>query len=324
MNVLVTGANGLLATNTILALLARGYRVRGLIRDTKKFLLPPQDGLALAIGDITDAASLARAVGGCDYIIHSAATTDMGLLHYEDYHRINVMGTEQVIQAALAHGVKKIVYVSTANTFGYGSLQQLGDETRPMKAPFSEAWYARSKAEGERLILAAKDRIAVTVVNPTFMIGAYDGKPSSGAIIQMGYGKKVVFHPPGGKNFVHVADAAEGVIRALERGENGAAYLLAGENLSYRDFFKKLASHSPSQPLLVAVPRPVLRAAGYLGDALRTLGIRTALSSVNMKILCICNYYSNSKAQQELGVVFRPIDAGIDDAIHWFKAHAML
>ncbi|SKB87975.1 NAD dependent epimerase/dehydratase family protein [Parapedobacter luteus] len=324
MNVLVTGANGLLATNTIIALLARGYRVRGLIRDAKKFLLPPQDKLELAIGDITDPKSLARAVAGCDYIIHSAATTDMSLLHYKDYHRVNVAGTEQVITAALANGIKKVVYVSTANTFGYGSMQRPGNETQPMKSPFTEAHYARSKQEGEQCALAAKDRLAVTVVNPTFMIGAYDGKPSSGAIIRMGYGKKIVFHPPGGKNFVHVEDAAQGVVEALERGENGAAYLLAGENLSYRGFFRKLAGYSTGNPLLVTVPKPALLAAGYFGDVLRSIGIRTPLSSVNMKILCVNNYYSNHQAQQALGVTFRPIDSGIDDAIRWFKAQGML
>src|SRR5690606_31455236 len=99
MKVLVTGANGLLATNTIIALLSRGYRVKGLIRDTRKFLLPLQDHLELAVGDITDPLSLDEAIAGCDYIIHCAATTDQRLLRYADYHRINVRGTENIIHA---------------------------------------------------------------------------------------------------------------------------------------------------------------------------------------------------------------------------------
>ena len=76
MMVLVTGANGLLATNTIITLLARGYKVKGLIRDTSKFLLAPHANLELVVGDITDPVSLASAISGCDYIIHCAATTD--------------------------------------------------------------------------------------------------------------------------------------------------------------------------------------------------------------------------------------------------------
>ncbi|MGK6351544.1 NAD-dependent epimerase/dehydratase family protein [Parapedobacter sp. DT-150] len=324
MNVLVTGANGLLATNTILALLARGYGVSGLIRNPNKFLLPPQDGLQLVVGDITDPNALERAMEHCDYVIHCAATTEQSLLHYEDYHRINVAGTEHVIQAALKHQVKKIVYVSTANTCGYGSLDQLGDETTPMKSPFKQAWYAKSKREGENRILAARGQIDVTVVNPTFMLGPYDGKPSSGAIIRLGYGKRLVFHPPGGKNFVNVADAALGVVNALEQGKNGEVYLLAGENLSYREFFRKLAQQTGSRPVLIALPKALLLPLGYLGDLLRAVGIKTALSATNMKILCVQNYYTNHKAQRELGVTFHPIDQGIASAVDWFKAHQML
>src|SRR5690606_22929032 len=324
MKVLVTGANGLLATNTIIALLSRGYHVRGLIRDTRKFLLPAHDRLALAVGDITDSLSLEQAIAGCDYVIHCAATTDQRLLRYDDYHRINVRGTDHVIQAAIKHRIKKIVYVGTANTFGYGTLEVPGNETLPPSVPFAHAWYAKSKLEGQHKILAAADKIAVTIVSPTFMIGPYDGKPSSGAIIRMGYGKKVVFHPPGGKNFVNAEDAANGVVDALAHGQHKEAYLLAGENLTYRAFFQKLCAQTGRQTLLARVPPPLLRMAGYLGDLLRWLGVRTALSSVNMKILCINNYYTNKKAQAQLGTVFKPIENGIDAAITWFKDHRLL
>ena len=324
MTVLVTGANGLLATNTIIALLSRGYQVRGLIRDTRKFLLPAHDRLTLVVGDITDPLSLERAIAGCDGVIHCAATTDQRLRRYDDYYRINVQGTENVIQAAITCAVKKIVYVGTANTFGYGTQEDPGNETLPPIAPFTDAWYAKSKREGQQRILAAADKITVTIVSPTFMIGPYDGKPSSGAIIRMGYGKKVVFHPPGGKNFVNAEDAANGVVDALENGRHMEAYLLAGENLSYRTFFRKLAKQTGQRTWLVRVPPVLLRIAGYVGDLLRRLGVRTALSSVNMNILCVNNYYTNRKAHSDLGTVFKPIENGIDAAITWFKDHRLL
>src|SRR5690606_9163566 len=98
MRVLVTGANGLLATNTILILLSRGYEARGLIRDTGKFLSPHHDNLEPAVGDITHPLSLEQARAGCAQVVHCAAPTDQRLLHYDDYHRINVAGTEHVTQ----------------------------------------------------------------------------------------------------------------------------------------------------------------------------------------------------------------------------------
>ena len=324
MNVLVTGANGLLATNTIIKLLERGYQVRGLIRDINKFLLPSHENLELVLGDITNLSSLEQAMVNCDYVIHCAATTDQNLLHYDNYHRINVLGTENVIQAALKNQVKKIVYVGTANTFGHGTLETPGDETLPPQEPFKNAWYAKSKLEGQHSLLTIMNKMEVTVVSPTFMIGPYDGKPSSGTIIRMGYRKRIIFHPPGGKNFVNVEDAANGVVMALEKGKNGEAYLLAGENLSYRDFFKKLAYQSESTPILISLPKPLLLFFGYIGSFLRVFRIKTALSITNMKILCAKNYYSNKKAKQVLGTQFQPIEVGIANAINWFKAHQML
>ena len=235
-----------------------------------------------------------------------------------------MQGTQNVVQTAIKNGIKKIVYVGTANTFGYGTSVAPGNETLPPGGAFSDAWYAKSKLEGQQVILAAADKIAVTIVSPTFMIGPYDGKPSSGTIIRMGYHKKIVFHPPGGKNFVNVIDAANGVVDALENGKHKEAYLLAGENLTYRAFFQKMHMQTGQKTLLIRVPPGLLRAAGYAGDILRLLGVRTALSTINMKILCVNNYYTSAKAQTELGTTFGPIESGIGSAITWFKARKML
>lgn len=324
MNVLVTGANGLLATNIIAQLLAQDYEVTGLIRDTRKFLLPSHPKLRLVSGDITDPESVIHAAAGCENIIHCAATTSQNLLQYTDYSLINVTGTEHVINAAIKAGVRRVVYVGTANTFGYGSKAAPGDETLPPREPFASAWYAKSKLEGQHKALAAAGNIEVVIVSPTFMIGPYDGKPSSGAIIRMGYGKWIVFHPPGGKNFVHVGDVAQGTITALKTGNNGEAYLLAGENLSYREFFRLLAQQTNQRPLLISIPKSLLIGLGHLGDLLRSAGIKTALSTTNMRILCVHNYYTNSKARRHLDISFRPVAQAIDDAIDWFKKQKML
>lgn len=323
MNILVTGANGLLAANTIATLLSRGYRVRGLIRNRSRFPLPLHERLELVDGDITDPTGLRRAAEGVDGIIHCAAVTDQRLRCYDDYHRVNVTGTENVIEAALSCGVKKLVYVSTANTMGYGTRRHPGSEQQPMAAPFTQAWYARSKYEGEQRVRAAAGRLDVTIVNPTFVIGPFDGKPSSGIIVLIGYRKRVIFYPPGGKNFVNAADAAAGVVQALETGKNGEAYLLAGENLSYREFFRKLGHFTGTRAVLIPLPKPVLMTIGHAGDLLRKIGIRTAVTSTNMAILCIRNYYSNEKAVHELGVTFQSIEAGIAQAVSWFRERSM-
>lgn len=319
MKVLVTGANGFLATNTIIELLNRGYFVKGLVRNKNNFAYSAHPNLELVEGDITNINDIENAVRGCDFVIHAAANTNQSLLKYRDYQNVNVNGTVNVLEASIKNKVNKIVYVSSANVFGYGTKNHLGDEYQKIKKPFSKSFYALSKLEGQKMALSASKKIDVVVVNPTFMLGAYDTKPSSGKTIIMGLNKHILFYPPGGKNFIHVNDAAKGIVSALVKGKNGEAYLLASENLSYKEFFQKLTSRINRNTILIKLPKILILTIGLIGSLIRKFGIKTNLSMTNMSILCINNFYSNKKAKIELGITFRPIEEAIDDAISWFK-----
>jgi dihydroflavonol-4-reductase len=315
--ILITGANGLLATNTIAALLAKGYKIRGLLRSPGKYKGPLHPNLELIAGDITDDHSLDRALNECNYTIHVAALTSHNITKYSPYKTINVDATETLLKLSIAHGIKK--FVSSANAFGFGSLKAPGNEETPIRPPFSKSLYALSKLEAQQQVLKYKNKIPLTVVNPTFMIGPYDGKPSSGQIILMGYKKKIIFCPPGGKNFVNVTDAAKGVVAALEKGKNGEPYLLAGENLTFRQFFQKLSKINSGRPIIVTIPAFILEIAGLWGNMLRRFGVKTQLSLTNMRMLCVHNFYSAEKATNHIGVQFGKIETGIQEAIKWFK-----
>jgi len=322
--ILVTGANGLLATHIIIELLDNGYHVKGLLRDRRKFQYPAHPNLELIESDITDFPSVRNALAGCESVIHVAALTAQNFLRYDAYEKVNVQASEELVKLAIEAKIKRFVYVSSANAFGYGSKENPGNETTSMKAPFTSSFYARSKQEAQMRVLAYRDQMEVVVVNPTFMLGAYDGKPSSGQIIFMSYHKPVIFYPPGGKNFVHVADVAKGTVLALENGIAGEAYLMANENLSYREFFRQLAVVTEHKPVLIPIPKFILIAAGYLGDLLRFVNYPVSFSSVNMRSLCVHNYYSNEKASKQLGMTFRPVKQAIKEAVQWFRSKDML
>lgn len=324
MKVFVTGANGLLATNTIKYLLEDGHIVTGYLRDASKFVLKPHRNLKLKIGDIEDKIRLAEAMQGCDTVIHAAALTSPDLLSYTPYRKINVVGTQNVLEAALATQISTFLYVSSANTIGHGTQNEPGYEGKPVQEPFIDGLYAKSKKEGEELVLKMAHKMRVLVVNPTFMLGTYDTKPSSGQIILMGYNKRMVFAPPGGKNFVNVKDVAHGILKALHTGKNKETYLLAGENLSYLQFFLKLKSYSERKPVIMVLPKSLLIVAGFVGSQLRKIGVNTGASSTNMKIICTKNFYTNEKARTALNTSFNPIESGIEDAIHWFKETGLL
>ena len=320
-NILVTGANSLLGTNLLAVYAAQGVRVRALVRRSNADLdrWAAEGLLELCMGNVSDPADLRRAMAGCDAVVHIAAITDQALPRYAMYRDFNVGGLQKVVEAMRAVGVGRLVFVSSANTVGNGTLRAPANESCPPAAPFSTMYYGRSKVEAERYLASVGD-IDWTVVCPTFMLGAYDSKPSSGQLIVMGYGKRVVFSTPGGKNFVSVSAAAEALACSVERGRRGERYLLGGVNMSLRDFFKLLNPRAT----VVVVPSFLLVAAGAVGNVLRWLGVHTPLSVDNLRVVCTKEYYTAEKARQELGLRDTEVRACIDEAVGWFRERGML
>lgn len=322
--ILVTGANGLLATNTIHALIAAGYMVRGTLRDRKKYRGISSPALELSEGDFTDTEFIAQAVRGCSGVIHCAACTSTRA-DMEEYRRVNVTATGQLLEASCRAGLRRIVNISSANIFAYGTKEHPGDESRPSIPPFSLSGYTISKQEAQEVVREFEDRIEIVTLCPTFMIGPYDSRPSSGRIIIMGYHKALIPCPPGGKNFVAVQDVASCAVSALVKGTPGQAYMVAGDNLSYREFYSILKERTDGHGLLINIPAFLLRAAGKTGDMLsRLFNIRTEVTSVNMEMLCTGNYNSCRKAEAELGFKHRPASEAIDEAICWFRQAGMI
>ncbi len=322
MSVLVTGANGFLATHIILELLKRGYPVNGLLRSKDKFQLSKAEVL-LFEGDITSIEAIKKAAFGCEVIIHVAANTSQHARSYDSFEQTNVMGTKNLLKAAQQLKVKKILYVSTANTFGYGSESQPGNETLPISRLFAQSYYAYSKWEAQNFLIEYANEHPspkISIVNPTFILGEYASKEGSGKAVLMAYKKKIQFVPPGGKNFVHVKDVAVGVCNALEKGKHGQAYLLCHSNLSYKTFFQMVNEITGTKSLIVTLPGFLLKTIGLLGSLLNKVGLSSPVSWTNMKILCIKNYYTNEKSVKELEVMFTStISSAIADTITGFK-----
>lgn len=315
-NIFVTGATGLLGTNVIIKLLKDGYTVIALVRKKSNYVGEENENLKLVEAELSSDLSLFLKETDC--VIHIAAETRQDLLSYDDYRKVNYEMTTNLITQAEACGVKRFLFISSANTLGYGDEKQLGNEDKEQKYPFTKIYYAQSKLEAENFLLQNHKNIDVIILNPTFMIGAYDTKPSSGKLIFWAWKKKLVFYPKGGKNFVHVEDVANGVVAAIGKGKNGERYLLANENLSYREFFKKINEITDQHPVMIPIPNRVLSCIGLIGDSLRILKIKTSLSTSNMKALQICNYYSSQKSVEKLDIQYRSIDNAIEEAVQYF------
>ena len=319
MNVLVTGANGLLGHHVVMELLKNKHSVQIIVRSCHHIFFDLQ-AVTVFEGDFTDDKTLAQAATGCDAIIHIAAVTATNLLTLDDYRKINVEGVSQVIQVAQDLDIRTIVYISSANTIGYGTKQYPADEHADIQYPFTNSFYAQSKAESEQLMLEASkkpDRHIITI-NPTFMLGPYDTKPSSGKLLLMGYKRKLMLLPGGGKNFVDVRNVAVATCHALTRGRNGERYLASGINLSFKDYYTCQKEVGKYYQKIVVLPDFIWLLIGKAGDMLRMLGIKTDPGTINLRQLLIQEYYTNQKAKNELNLPDTELKVTIKEAINWF------
>ncbi|MGQ7868929.1 NAD-dependent epimerase/dehydratase family protein [Sunxiuqinia sp. sy24] len=327
MQVLLTGANSLLGSNLTRKLLQANYEVKALVRENSNLLSLEGANPAFVKGNFMDADLLRKALTGCKIVVHVAANTSQWPSAYEHYKVTNVDGVRLMLEESQKAGVERFILVGSANAFGPGTKNTPGDETTPFTSLQYQSGYMRSKFEAQQLALAfhQKHHFPVTVVNPTFMLGKYDAKPSSGQMLLMAYGTKLMPVPPGGKNFIHVEDVANGIVSAIEKGRNGQCYLLANKNLNYQEFFGKMQALCGWPKQLVKVPKPLLTLAGQAGTQYEKLSGKPAkLNSINAKLLQANNYYSPAKAVSELQLPQTPIEEAIKEALAWFQENGYL
>lgn len=323
MKVLLLGATGLLGHNVLSLLIERKFDVVALVRSRKAVKISPLPSCVQVVeGSLLNRTSLVSAASGCDAIINCTGTTDMSLLRYEDFLPINRDAVALILETMKVLGINCLVQVSTANTIGYGTTESFATESCPMQEPFASSFYAQSKCEGERLVLDAAhtfpEGCRLVVINPGFMVGPWDVKPSSGKLLLAAYRLPVMFAPKGGKSFVDVRAVAMAVVNALFSGENGQRYLVTGENLSLKDFYAEQAECCGYRQRILELPDWLVRVAGKMGDTLRFMGIKTSLSSRNVEQLLVREYYDATYACEVLSLPSFPIRGAIEDFFQWY------
>lgn len=324
--VLITGANGLLGSNLV-RLLCNKYHVRLLVRPGSDLKTIMNLNCEFYYGDICVAEDVRDAVNDCNFVVHAASLTTQWGVTYSDYKRVNITSTKHIVEACLLHKVEKLIYISTANTIGHGSIDKPGNELNAFSLFHINSGYINTKYIAQQYVQEQieSNNLPAVILNPTFMIGAYDAKPSSGQIILYGINKKILFYPPGGKNFVHVNDVCTGIDNAIEQGEIGEMYLLAGQNISYYDFFKILNKISGQNPKMIRIPPSLLKIAGNTSSKFgKITGSSPKLNYVSAYMLCLGNYYSGQKSERELGIKYTAIEDAIKSAYDWFKENNYL
>ncbi len=283
----------------------------------------PLEGLDVQIsrGDVRDCDAVARAMRGTAAVVHAAAYVHIGWQGMETARAINVEGTRHVAQAACREGVR-MVHISSIDALGVGSRQRAADEETPAVGGVL-CPYVVTKREAEVAVLEQVEQgLQAVIVNPGFMIGPYDWKPSSGRMllqVAKGWG---LFAPLGANSYCDVRDVAAGILTALDRGQCGRRYVLAGEVLSYFKAWRIFAKATGATPPLAPVGPLARKGAGYCGDAFRWLtGREPDVNSAATAISAQWRNFSSARAQAELGFHSRPLAASSADAWAWFRAN---
>lgn len=330
MQTVITGATGLVGANLAILLLEQGHKVRCTRRKSSRIEHLAAFPIEWVEADLGDTESLVRAFSGADVVFHCAAEVVTRPQVTDSMRQANVEGTNRVLEAVRRAGGPRLVYVSSVVTLGITQGAQHVDEEHAFnydKVGIRDA-YAETKREAEELVRAAAARgeVDVVVVNPTYMLGPYDIRPSSGQLIIDVVRGNVPGHSYGFNCFVDVRDVCRGMILAWQKGRRGERYILGGHNMTYREGMELIARVAGVKPPRLGIPRWAAQVVGWGGDIYEKLSGRLALlNSTRVAYAYTTGFrFSSEKARRELGYQPGPLEPAIVDALKWFREHGML
>lgn len=323
----ITGASGLLGGNLAAALRAERVQVRATRRPSTKIDHLAHLDIEWVHADLDDRPGLTRAFAGADVVFHAAAAVEVTPTLSPAMRRANVDGTAAVLAAMRASGAGRLIHVSSVAAIG------LSTDGRPVDE--SGRWnfdrygladgYSQSKHLAEELVRAAGDVDAV-IVNPTYMFGPLDARPSSGQLILDVVRRRIPGWTPGINDFVDVRDVARGTLAAWRKGARGQRYILGGERMTYRAVFDRIARLAGVAPPRFPAPRLAALALGKAGDLYqRITGKEPLVNSTAVRYAFTDRFqFSHDRATRELGYRHGAVDVAITDALTWFRQHGML
>ena len=320
MKVLVTGANGFLGSHLVEGLLARGHRVRGLVRRTSDLRWLEGLDVELAYGEVTDPATLPEAVRDIRAIYHAAGVTRAR--RPENYRRVNHQGTVNLLSACQEHGrgVEKFILISSQAAAGPAGEGRLSRETDPCR-PVSD--YGQSKLMAEQAAAGFMDRLPVTIVRPPAIYGPRDVDFLTYFRILKKHLRPLLGLRERRLSICHVRDAAVGIILAGESDRSaGQSYFISGGEITWNELTGIMARALGVRTMKVRIPLFALHTLAALNEALaplfREAPVLDRRKAREMTQMCwTCDW---SKAAAELG--YQPavsLEEGMRETLRWYR-----
>ena len=321
MKALVTGATGFVGSHLTRQLIEAGYSARVLYRSERKLSVLAGLAVEAVAGDLDDLPLLERACADCDVVFHAAAKADYWKDDDRDaLWRVNVDGTRNLLAAAQAAGVRRVIFTSSASAVGIRPGLEPADESDAFNLPPERFWYAYTKQQAEEVVAEfVAAGLDVVTLNPTVIIGPGDLNAISGSfILEAARYQWLVPVSAGSLAVIDVRDVARAHLSAVERGRSGERYILNTANLSYREWFHLISIACGVRPPVFSTPNWLLEPAAWLIETLRALGIRTPMDANQTRLSGAHVTFDGGKARREL---FRPqvdIETSLRDTYAWY------
>ncbi len=327
MKALITGSTGFVGANLCRALVERGWSVRALHRASSRLDALAGMPVEHAIGDVLEPETLPQAMRGCDVVFHVAAVADYWRQPPTKLYRVNVEGTRAVCQAALGARVSRLVFTSSAASLGVPKPGELADESHEFNLPPHRFPYGHSKLLAEGIVreFVAQGLDAV-IVNPSVILGPGDLNLISGSIVTEVAMRRVPrVYPPGGVNYIDVADVCAGHIAAAQRGQTGERYILAAHNLTHREAMQIVCQVVGAPMPRWGLPRALIRPLAVMVDLAAKIAQRPLpLNGDQLRLSGEFVYFDSSKAVLELGLPQTPFRETVERTYQWYKIHGYL
>lgn len=324
MKTFITGSTGFIGASLTRELLKDGREVRALVRqgsDTSNLR-----GLDVEFwkGDLRDRESLRLGLKGCDVLYHAAADYRLWTKTPDEMYRINVSGTESILEVALEGGLSRVVYTSSVGTLGNPGDGTSGTEDTTVTLADMVGPYKKSKFLAERVAERFVSKgLPLVIVNPSTPVGPRDIKPTpTGKIVVDFLKRKMPAYLDTGLNIIAVEDCARGHILAEQKGRIGQKYILGNVNLTLRDIFRVLEEITGLPAPRVRLPYMPILVAAYINEGFsRITGREPLIPLAGVQMASKFMYFDSSRSVQELGLPQTSVKEALLRAVEWFRSN---
>lgn len=319
---LVTGATGYVGHHLALKLASENFLVHALLRDINSYKIPKHKNIIVFEGDLCDYESILKAMKGCEYVFHTAAYTNLKCKSIDNFYKGNVVGTQNVLNAALHYQVKKVIYTSTLAAFGPSYKEVPITESQPRLTSYAND-YELTKSMSEEVVMDyVKKGLNCTVLNLSRVYGPRLNTYSNGVnrLITKIARSSILIAPSKLNvisNYVFIDDVVNAHILALQLGKCGEKYIIGGENVSYQQLFNSIITLTKSNIRILKINYALVkRGIRVMYNLNGLLGLGFDLTPKVLDSLFTNQSASSEKAKTKLDYKITPFEIGLRRTIY--------